>query len=140
MRKLIVCLSALLSIVFQACKENTPAQRDVIGSWSSPEGARFELKQDNTFVADSIPSKFGFIQSDSIRGRKFSGSGKWTLKKGQTHWEVNVDFDRATMGKNGCAFPIFLSDEGKDQAGAVNWKLFLWQEEEGGARFEFTRK
>jgi hypothetical protein len=140
MKRVLIAIGVTLSIFFQACNAKTPTRDDVIGVWISSDNAVLVLNKDGTFTGDSIPTRFGFIAIDSITQRKFSGSGNWTFRKGQAQWEVYLDFNQATVGKNGCAFPVLIAGENGILENNPPWYLFLWQEEEGGQRYEFKRK
>lgn len=140
MRYTTIAIGAILSIFLEACNGNNPHRNDIIGSWISSDKAELIFNENGSFTGDSIPTKFGFMASDSIAQRRFSGSGKWTLRKGQAQWEVYLDFDHASVGRNGCAFTVLISGEKGILENNPPWHLFLWQEEEGGQRYEFRKK
>jgi hypothetical protein len=140
MKHILIVIAVMLSIFFQSCSSKEPDQNDIIGAWVSSDKAELVFNKDGSFIGDSIPTRFGFMASDSITQRRFSGSGKWTLRKGQAQWEVYLDFNQASVGKNGCAFPVLISGSNGVLENNPPWYLFLWQEEEGGQRYEFKRK
>ncbi len=127
--------------LLQACGgySKGPTQNDIIGSWRNPDGAEFVFNTDGTFSGKRIPTKLGFMTTDSLKNKKFNGSGKWVLRKGSTHWEVNVDFDKVDNGKNGCVFPLLISRENEVLENQPPWYLFIWEEEEGGERYKFSK-
>ena len=140
MKYLSISVGIILSIFFQSCSGKAPVREDVLGAWMSSDSAVLVLNKDGTFVGDSIPSRFGFTSFDSVTQHKFSGRGNWTFRKGQAHWEVYFNFNQVTVRKNGCAFPVLIAGKNGILENNPPWYLFLWQEEEGGQRYEFKRK
>ena len=140
MKYLSISVGIILLIFFQSCSGKAPVREDVLGAWMSSDSAVLVLNKDGTFTGDSIPTRFGFIAIDSITQRKFSGSGNWTFRKGQAQWEVYLDFNQATVGKNGCAFPVLIAGENGVLENEPPWYLFLWEGEEGGQTYGFKRK
>jgi hypothetical protein len=140
MKYLSTCIGIILPIFFQACSGKSPIREDILGAWMSSDGAVLVFNKDGTFVGDSIPSRFGFTSFDSITQHKFSGSGKWSLRKGQARWEVYLDFNQVTVRKNGCAFPVLIAGKDGVLENEPPWYLFLWEGEEGGQTYEFKRK
>lgn len=133
-------LIAIFSLLMQACGGKELSQNDIIGKWESVEKSELVFNQDGTFTGKSIPVKFGFMPSDSLTSDKFSGSGKWLLKEASPNWEVELDFDKVTVNKNGCSFPILIAGENGILDNKPPWYLFLWKEEEGGERYKFVKK
>jgi hypothetical protein len=86
-----------------------------------------------------IPAEFGFMPSYSLKNVKFSGSGKWLLKKGNTSWEIYLDFDKVNVNKNGCSFPLLIAGENGVLDSKPPRYLFVWKDEEGGARIKFSK-
>ena len=140
MRRISITLAAIISIFFQACSGKDPKHNDIIGTWVSSDKEKLVFNNGGTFIGDSIPTRFGFMANDSIAQPKFNGSGNWELRKGQAQWEVYLDFNKASVGKNGCAFPVLISGSNGAFENSPPWHLFLWQEEEGGQRYEFKKK
>lgn len=141
MRQVIANIALVIfSILSESCNTPKLTQDDIIGSWKSSEGALLVLNQDGTFTGKFIPAEFGFFPPDSFRNIKFNGSGKWALKKGASNWEVNMNFDKVTgIDKNGCSFPLLVAGENGLLDNKPPWYLFVWYDEEGGARYKFTR-
>ena len=141
MRHKSIFVGAMLSIFVQACSsERAPTHNDIVGTWMSSDKAELVFNIDGTFTGDSIPTRFGFVPFDSIVDRKFSGAGKWTLRKGQAQWEVYLEFNKVSVRKNGCAFPVLISGKNGIFENNPPWYLFLWQGEEGGDRYTFDKK
>src|ERR1700761_6420168 len=109
MKHIPIVVGVGLSIFFQACSEKKPNRSDIIGTWISSDKAKLVFNTDGTFIGDSIPTRFGFMAIDSIAQSTFNGSGNWELRKGQAQCEVYLDFNKASVGKNGCAFPVLIS-------------------------------
>jgi hypothetical protein len=130
----------VLSIFFQACNGKGPNTSDITGTWVSSDKAKLVFNRDGTFTGDSIPTRFGFMGIGSIAQSKFSGSGNWDLRKGQAQWEVYLEFNKASVGKNGCAFSVLISGSNGVSQNDQPWQLFLWQGEEGGQRYTFDKK
>ena len=134
-------LVTLASIFSLACSNKQPTENEILGTWRSPENAELIFKGDGTFAGNLIPAEFGFFPADSFRNVKFSGSGKWTMRKGSTHWEVYLDFDKVNVNKNGCAFPLLIAGENGILENKPPWYLFVWKgEEEGGEKYKFLKK
>lgn len=143
MKQVLLSLSTALSIFFQSCNSQMkePNQGDILGTWKSSENAELIFKEDKTFTGQLIPAELGFFPADSFRNVKFSGSGKWELRKGTTHWEVNLDFIQVTnVNKNGCSFPLLIAGENGIIENKPPWYLFAWKGEEGGERYSFKKQ
>ena len=133
-------LVAIFSSLLQACGGKEPTRSDIIGRWESAGNAEFIFNRNGTFTGKLVPSEFGFMPSDSLQNVKFNGNGKWELRKGSSHWEVYVDFDKVSVNKNGCAFPLLIAGENGVLDNKPPWYLFVWKEEEGGERYKFIKK
>jgi len=141
---LVASIVIILSIFFQACKsqikEQVPTSENILGTWKSSENAEVIFDKNGTFTGSLIPAEFGFFPADSFKNVKFSGSGKWTLRKGNTNWEIYLDFDKVNINKGGCAFPLLISGESGILENKSPWYLFIWKEEEGGERYKFLKQ
>lgn len=137
MKKIFIVTGLFLSILFQSCHSQMkePNQDDFSGTWKSAENAELIFAHDGTFTGKLIPGELGFFPADSFKNVKFSGSGKWGLKKGSVNWEINLDFDKVSVpNKNGCEFPLLIANKNG------TWYLFAWKEEEGGERYSFIKQ
>lgn len=142
-KQIAIALAATLSIFFIACTSqmNEPTQNNILGSWKGEGKAELIFYKDQTFTGNLIPAEFAFFPSDSFKNVKFSGSGKWILRKGASNWEVNLDFDKVTgINKNGCSFPLLVAGKNGILENQSPWYLFIWKEEEGGQQYIFTKQ
>jgi hypothetical protein len=140
-----VIMGTILALFFNSCNSNSQekkiSQIDVIGTWRSSEKAELIFKNNGVFIGSQIPAEFGFFPADSFANIKFSGSGKWELKKGASHWEIMLDFTKVTgVDKNGCSFPLLIAGENGILENKPPWYLFAWMEEEGGERYKFFKR
>lgn len=138
-------LVGLLSILFHSCNssENELTQNEIIGTWVSSDKAEFVFNGDGTFTGNLIPAEFCFFPIDTFRNVKFSGSGKWELRKGEgvADWEVYLNFSMVDVkGKNGCVFPLLVGGKKDIMENKPPWYLFVWKGEEGGDRYEFHKE
>jgi len=140
MKGTMIYLMVIVSLFLQASCGREPVCNDIIGIWKNPDGAEFIFDKNGAFSGKKIPSQFGFMPIDSLKNKNFNGSGKWTLKKGSANWEVYVEFDKVSVNKNGCAFPLLLAGENGILANKPPWYLFVWKEEEGGERYKFAKQ
>ena len=124
----------------QACMNIRLEEKDLVGTWRGPDSSEIHLEMNGSFSARYIPVKFGFIPSDTLNSDKFDGAGKWLLRKGETNWEVYLDFDHVTINKSGCAFPVLVAGENGLFDNKPPWYLFMWDDEEGGDRYKFKRR
>ncbi len=129
----------ILSFLLQACGGQLPTQKDVPGKWESAKGSEFIFNENGTFTAKSIPTEFGFLPSDSLQNIKFDGVGKWEFRKGNSDWEVSVDFDKTSVDKT-CTFPLLIAGEKGILDNKPPWYLFVWKGEEGGERYSFRKQ
>lgn len=142
-RKLILCLGASLLLVLQSCNTQMqkPIQNYFFGTWKSAENAELIFNNNGTFIGINLPAELGFFPADSFRNIKFGGSGKWILKKGNTNWEINLDFDKVSgINKNGCSFPLLIAGRRGIMDNKPPWYIFAWKEEEGGERYKFLKQ
>jgi hypothetical protein len=82
--------------------------------------------------AQGLPANLVF--HDSSYEDRLSGKGTWSLKEGVAGTEVEIVFDRLGDRQHGYGMRVRTSGEGS------SLRLFLWVEEEGGARYEFQRQ
>jgi hypothetical protein len=54
--------------------------------------------------------------------------------------EVYLDFNKVSVNKNGCAFPLLIARSSDKSENKSPWYLFVWKEEEGGERYEFLKE
>lgn len=131
-----IILFAVLAIVFQGCMNTSPTKNDITGTWESQDAAVFTFKNDGTFIGKSLPSAFF---SDKY-GKKFDGSGNWTIAGEYGTWKVNLKFEKVNNTPVQGYYFILISGSGFLE-GNPPWYLFLYPDgEEGGERYKFTRK
>ena len=142
MKKTLIKVGTILSLFFYSCGSSpAPTQNEIFGKWGSSDGATINFNKDGSFSGVSIPAQFGFFPPDSFRTKKFSGRGNWEMKKGETYWEISLNFKQVSIsGKNGCSFPIMIAGRNGVLENKPPWYLFLWKEEEGGERYEYMKK
>jgi hypothetical protein len=144
MKEVIVGFGTVLLIFFQSCngnQMNEPTRTDFLGTWKSADQAKLVFNNDGTFMGELIPATLGFFPADSFVNVKFSGSGKWALRKGNSNWEVNLDFDKVSgVNKSGCSFPLLIAGKNGVLENKKPWYLFAWKEEEGGERYSFIQQ
>ncbi|MGN6713894.1 hypothetical protein [Anaerocolumna jejuensis] len=144
MKRVIIITVLMLPIIFQACNSNSqvkdPKQIDVVGTWENPDGAMFIFKEDGTFSGTSFPAEFVLLPRDEYKNVRFDGNGKWALRKGNTNWEVFIDFKQVSDKRCSSAFPLLIAGESGILENKPPWYLFVWKEGEGGERYEFLKQ
>jgi hypothetical protein len=139
MRKMIIGLVAA-SFIFWSCGGKDPAQGDVIGRWRGPDTAILDFNQDGTFTARSFPAEYVLLPKNKFINVRFDGEGKWLLRKGNTNWEVYLDFTQVSDKNCSSSFPLLMEGENGALGNKPPWHLFVWKGEEGGERYKFLRK
>jgi hypothetical protein len=126
--------------MFIGCGVESPTRDELAGIWASEDSASLDLHLDGTFKGNALPAEVFFIPSSNYEGKKFSGDGKWLIRKGQTHWEVYLDFINVSDPKYLSSHPVLICGSGLLETKPPWLNLFLWKEEEGGDRYEFKKK
>lgn len=140
MRTFFKMLSITLPTMLQGCSGVDPKREDVLGEWRSFEGAVLELKSDGSFTGRELPGRiFWNIQMNE---KKFEGRGTWEIKRGQSLWEVQLNFSKTSLDgmEDGFGTQILISGTNGILENKPPWYLFQWIEEEGGQRYKFERK
>jgi len=140
MKILFLVTAIVVSIFLQGCMGKEPAKNDIVGTWISFEKAELILHKDGILTGNNIPVRFGFIPHDTLKNKRFSGSGKWTMRKGSNYREVLLEFSEVNLNNNGCSFPVFIAGENGLLDNKPPWYLFVWAEEEGEDRYKFIKE
>jgi hypothetical protein len=140
MKRTIIKLFIMLSFLLQGCEGQKPAREDIVGKWKSPDGAVFEFDKDGSFIAKSFPAEVVFHLDRQFTNIRFDGSGKWVLRKGDTHWEIYLDFQQVSNKECKSVFPLLISGENGTLENKPPWYLFVWKGEEGGERYIFKKQ
>lgn len=121
-------------MAFVGCVGSSPAKSEIIGTWVSSDGAILKIMEDGSFSSQFLPSKIFYWNGEFTQ--KINGYGKWEIRKGQTNWELYLNFKEysGNDGNKGYGLPLLISKENS------SWYLFLWEEEEGGLQYKFLRR
>jgi hypothetical protein len=74
-----------------------------------------------------------FLMHDSTDA-PINGTGRWALEQGTAYWKIKLNFDDIPGFPSGTQLEVIVSGSGKSTG------LYQWAGEEGGARYELTRK
>jgi hypothetical protein len=130
MKKPVFILYLVTLAILSGCRR-PPADADLIGTWTNPDGAELVIRADHQFTARSLP-KSVFWGSD--QSGLFDGSGQWRLNNGRAYWEVSLRFDRLSQQ------PANLETEALVSGVGDSVYLYQWRGEEGGERYKLERK
>jgi len=127
MYPLVVTMVALVG----GCSKASTSSADIVGIWQSVDGATIKLENTGQFVVTGLP---GFpVLGRPHQDERLSGVGRWQLQEGTMGREIKLVFDR--LGdRERVGVRILTSGKG------TSLKLFIWEDEEGGARYEFEKK
>jgi hypothetical protein len=130
-RRLVAAMS-IFSLFTQLTGCSPPTNEDVVGIWASQDGGQLSVNADGTFAAQSLPRDVFF---DGHRGDPpVTGEGNWKLEKVSGYWQIRLSFRRMPEYPQGFYTSALV-------AGSVDSiALFRWVEEEGGQRYELTRR
>lgn len=137
MKKNALLVFSILSILL-GCRGIEPAKTAITGTWVSEEGGKLIFKNDGSFLSLSLPTKL-FLREGEEKNKIFDGSGIWEITKGQSHWEVSLDFKQTSIQVNNFGQQLLIGGDGILE-NKPPWYLFLWKGEEGGDRYELKKQ
>lgn len=144
MKEVVIVISAVFSIFFQACNSQMKDSDkiEIVGIWKSSDVAILTLNKDSTFVGKSLPAEFFtfFTSRQEVEGKKVNGSGKWRIEDGQGLKEVKLDFREMNNEKIYGNYSVLIAGKTGVLENQPPWYLFVWKEEEGGERYEFLKQ
>lgn len=132
----------MLSLLLQACGGQNPTQMDIIGKWESSDGASFSFTKDGEFSGTFLPGQyFTFFTSEKeVQGKRIEGKGHWKLTKGQQFTEIRLSFDTINQQPILGLYTLLMAGKNGILDNKPPWYLFVWEEEEGGERYKFTKR
>lgn len=133
-------ISIITILLFQGCSKTIPTENDIVGKWVNSDNAKLEFNADGTFDGESLPGEKIFFPSEEFKNKRFNGNGKWTLKEGQGWWEITLNFKQVSTRKDGFHTKILISGSGGFLENNPPWYLFVWEGEEGGQRYKFSKE
>lgn len=131
MKRLATLLGILWATLLAACG-HSPTAHDVVGVWSSPDGAVLTIEESGMFTATALP--VGVFTTPDQKGPPFSGHGIWKLKQGSPYLEIRLGFDEIGGKPASREVIVLVSGSGS------SIYLYQWKEEEGGERYKLERK
>jgi hypothetical protein len=126
----IALLGFFVGALLGGCQK--PKVTDLIGTWVSADGATLALERDGKFSGRGLPARV-FLMHDSIDS-PINGKGQWKLEAGDAYWEVQLSFDEISGQPSSTGANVLVSGTGKSIG------LYQWTGEEGGERYELTKK
>ena len=130
----------LLSVLFHSCGGHNPQNTDIAGVWRSSDGASLRFEKDGKFYAANLPNGTMYFPEDEINKSRFSGAGTWLLQKGQSNWEITLNFFKAKNLKTGYSTQIEIAGSRGLFDDSAPWYLFEWKDGEGSDRYVFQKK
>jgi hypothetical protein len=142
--RFLYAMAALLTIVLSllpGCSEKEISDTELSGIWSgktsaiNPTGisANFKFATDHTFTVTNLPRRYIWRAGDPNEVTNGRGTWRWEKRRGQQFWHLKLDFTSVDALGTGLHTEI-LADVLRGKP-----RLFFWEEEEGGQRFEFQR-
>ena len=132
-------LITVFSFFLQACSGSEPTRNDIIGVWKSSDGGVFVFNDDGTFTEKYFPAGFVLLPKNEYADVRFDGSGNWLLRRGNSNWEIYIDFQHVSDKRCSTAFPLLIAGANGILDNKPPWYLFVWKEEEGGDRYKFNK-
>ena len=122
------------------CTSYSPTAESIVGTWVAKDGAIFQLNGDGTFETRNLSGNIIFQYNKEYKDLIFNETGTWELGKYQGHWAVFLRFNTSAQLKGGFVTQILIAGSKGIFENKPPWYLFLWIGEEGGNRYEFTKK
>jgi len=134
MRRLTVGISLYLAIyLFTNCNSKAPLEKEIVGTWINPEGAKITLNRNHTFSSDSLLASIFIWWDAKLNKSQFKGNGDWKIIKGSSEWEIELLFKMTNNSHHDFLTQVYCVKQGD------KWEIFKWREEEGSVRFIFTQ-
>lgn len=140
MKKMINIFSITVMVLFSGCKAENPTVESIIGSWVAKDGALIELIKDGTFSTENLTGDKIFPYENEYKGVVFNEKGTWKIGNDQGTWVVHLFFKKSDALPKGYATQILVSGSKGIMENQPPWYLFLWEGEEGGSRYKFSKK
>lgn len=125
---------------FSGCKSENPTAENIVGIWNANDGALIEFDVDGTFSTKDVSGDKLFSFENAYMGKVFNETGKWNIGKDQGAWVVFLYFNKSDNLPKGYSTHILVSGSKGVLENQPPWYLFLWEKEEGGPRYKFTKK
>jgi hypothetical protein len=130
LRLIMAFFGIMLATILGACGKQ-PVPQDVYGLWINSDGSQLLLDESGKFSAYALP--VSVFTSPDRKGPPFSGSGTWRIQKNSPYWEVYLGFDEIDGHSDSLGTALLVAGSGS------SLYLYQWVEEEGGARYTFSR-
>jgi len=126
-----------------------PSSSDVVGQWSTKDGASIHFKEDGTFEAQALPpSYFSSFMVDDVN--RFDGTGIWSLEhldeseRDYRPWEITLNFQvlSPNVPERFKSFTTNVYVAGSSPMWSPPWQVVSWEygDMDGGEMLVFTRK
>lgn len=111
------------------------------GKWKGDSSnAQLEFLPDGKCLVNFLPADLVFFPPNEFRNKLISGQGEWSLKNGGQFAQVFVRLNSISgIDKNGVSFTLYVAGRKGLLDNQPPWYLFMWEEDEGGNRIEFSR-
>ncbi len=127
-------------IFLSGCKSENPTTDSIVGVWYAEDGAIIAFAKDGTFFIENLLGNKFLPFSDDYIEKRFNETGKWKLIKEQGNWMVFLYLKKSNKLPLGCVTQIFISGSKGILENQPPWYLYLWEGEEGDARYKFSKK
>lgn len=134
-----VSLFACTVMCLQSCGYR-PTAAEISGIWIGEKNAELDLRPDGTFTAKGIPA--ALICGYGTTRKIFQGKGAWKIEEDQGSWQVSIEENQdSLMGERSIgSYSVLISGTNGILENKPPWYLFEWVGEEGGPRYEFSKK
>lgn len=124
-------LAAASGFLAAGCGDVAPKPAEIVGVWTSADGAKFEFGDDARFSATAIEKAMLFI--DAPPGTA-NGAGRWKIAEANDRPTVELSFDDLPDCPGGFRAPLYI--EGRGDSMLLYWDI----DDEGFSRCEFHRR
>jgi len=140
MKKMINIISITVMVLFSGCKSENPTVESIVGGWVAENGAVIELFKDGTFSTENLTGDKIFPYENEYKGKAFTEKGTWKIGDDKGLWVVYLYFKKSVNLPKGYSTQILISGSKGIMENQPPWYLFLWEGEEGGSRYKFSKK
>ncbi|TKG87902.1 hypothetical protein EYV94_27810 [Puteibacter caeruleilacunae] len=140
MTKILNIISTAVIVLFTTCSSDIPTNVDIVGIWKTKDGALIEFIKGGTFSTQNLSGNKFFPYEKAYKGKSFHEKGKWEIKKDQGRWIIILYFNKSKKLPKGYITDIIIAGSKGILENQPPWYLFVWEEEEGGPRYRFTKK
>ncbi len=127
-------------VILLGCTGEVPDSYDIIGTWVANNGAVFQFDKEGAFSTKNLPGDKMFQYVEQYKEMRFNETGNWKIGEDQERKVIFINFDKSDNLPKGYSTQILISGSKGILENKPPWYLFLWEGEEGGSRYIFSKK